>query len=70
MIDSVLHALRENPEVAIFLSIALGTWIGKVKFGKFHLGTVAGSLLMGLIIGQIDIEIPAMLKAVFCALLI
>jgi putative transport protein len=70
MIDSVLHALRENPEVAIFLSIALGTWIGKVKFGKFHLGTVAGSLLMGLIIGQIDIEIPAMLKAVFFALFI
>lgn len=70
MIDSLLHAFRDNPEIAIFLSIALGTWIGKVKFGKFHLGTVAGSLLMGLIIGQIDIEIPSMLKAVFFALFI
>lgn len=70
MIDSLLHAFRDNPEIAIFLSIALGTWIGKIKFGKFHLGTVAGSLLMGLIIGQIDIEIPSMLKAVFFALFI
>jgi putative transport protein len=70
MIDSLLHAFRANPEIAIFLSIALGTWIGKIKFGKFHLGTVAGSLLMGLIIGQIDIQIPSMMKAVFFALFI
>lgn len=65
MIDALLHAFKENPEIAIFLSIAIGTVIGRIKFGKFHLGTVAGSLLMGLIIGQIDIEIPSVLKAVF-----
>jgi aspartate-alanine antiporter len=70
MIDALIHAVRDNPEVAIFLSIALGTLVGKIKFGKFHLGTVAGSLLMGLIIGQVDIEIPSMLKAVFFALFI
>lgn len=70
MIESLLHAFRDNPEIAIFLSIALGTLIGKIKFGKFHLGTVAGSLLVGLIIGQIDIEIPSMMKAVFFALFI
>lgn len=70
MIDALLHAFKENPEIAIFLSIAIGTVIGRIKFGKFHLGTVAGSLLMGLIIGQIDIEIPSVLKAVFFALFI
>lgn len=70
MIDALLHAFRNNPEIAIFLSIALGTAVGKVKFGKFHLGTVAGSLLMGLIIGQIDIEVPSILKAIFFALFI
>lgn len=70
MIESLVHAFRENPEIAIFLSIALGTWIGRLKWGKFHLGTVAGSLLMGLIIGQIDIEVPAILKSVFFALFI
>jgi putative transport protein len=70
MIDALLNAFRENPEIAIFLSIALGTFVGKIRFGKFHLGTVAGSLLMGLIIGQIDIQIPGILKAVFFALFI
>lgn len=70
MIQALLQAFRDNPEIAIFLSIALGTMIGHVKFGRFHLGTVAGSLLMGLIIGQIDIDIPSMLKAVFFALFI
>lgn len=70
MIDSLLHAFRENPEIAIFLSIALGTLVGRLKWRRFHLGTVAGSLLMGLLIGQIDIEIPSILKAVFFALFI
>lgn len=70
MIDSFLHVLRQNPEIAIFLSIALGTFIGRLKWGRFHLGTVAGSLLMGLLIGQADIEIPSVLKAVFFALFI
>ena len=70
MIDSLLSAFRENPEIAIFLSIALGTMIGRLKWGRFHLGTVAGSLLVGLVIGQIDIEIPSILKAVFFALFI
>jgi aspartate-alanine antiporter len=70
MLDSIFHTVRENPEIAIFLSIAIGTFIGRVKFGKFHLGTVAGSLLVGLIIGQVDVEIPSILKAVFFALFI
>lgn len=70
MIDSLLHAFRENPEIAIFLSIAVGTMIGRWKWRRFHLGTVAGSLLVGLVIGQIGIEIPSILKAVFFALFI
>jgi len=70
MLDFVLHALRANPEIAIFLAIASGTMIGRIRLGKFHLGTVAGSLLMGLVIGQIGIEEPHLLKAVFFALFI
>lgn len=68
--DFVLHTFRANPELGIFLAIALGTWLGNVRWGKFHLGSVAGSLLMGLLIGQIGIAVPALLKAVFFALFI
>lgn len=65
MIDFVLHALRSNPEIAVFLAIALGVLIGRVHLGSFHLGSVAGALLMGLVIGQIGLDVPHELKSVF-----
>lgn len=70
MFDVVINVFRNHPEVAIFLSIAIGTLIGRIKLGPFHLGAVAGSLLAGLVIGQLDIAIPALLKSVFFALFI
>lgn len=70
MIEPVLDALRAHPEIAVFLAIALGVLLGRIQIGSFHLGSVAGALLMGLLIGQIGIEIPHELKAVFFALFI
>lgn len=70
MVDFIVHTFRANPELGIFLAIALGTWLGNWRIGKFHLGSVAGSLLMGLFIGQAGIEVPNLLKAVFFALFI
>ena len=34
--------LKHYPELAIFLTLAFGFWIGKFKIGKFSLGTVTG----------------------------
>lgn len=70
MIDFVVNALRSNPELAVFLSIALGVLIGRLQLGSFHLGSVAGALLMGLIIGQIGLDVPHELKSVFFVLFI
>jgi aspartate-alanine antiporter len=70
MVDFVLHVLRTNPEIAVFLAIALGVLLGRVRIGEFHLGSVAGALLMGLLIGQIGLEVPHVLKSVFFALFI
>ncbi|MFP3995485.1 aspartate-alanine antiporter [Pseudomonas capeferrum] len=70
MIEFVLHALRANPEIAVFLAIASGVLIGRIRVGSFHLGSVAGALLMGLVIGQIGLEVPHELKSVFFALFI
>ncbi|MEN0105588.1 MAG: aspartate-alanine antiporter [Pseudomonas sp.] len=70
MIDFVLHALRANPELAVFLSIALGVLLGRIQIGSFHLGSVAGALLMGLLIGQVGLEVPHELKNVFFLLFI
>lgn len=61
----VIEALRANPELAVFLTVALGFLIGRVKFGSFSLGVVVGCLLAGVLVGQLDIKVPAVVKAVF-----
>jgi len=59
MIDYIVTTLRENPELAIFLTLGLGYWLGKLRIGKFALGSVTGVLLAGVLIGQLDITISS-----------
>jgi putative transport protein len=63
--DYFVTALRQNPELAIFLAIAVGFFVGRLKIGGFTLGTVVGTLLAGVLIGQLDIKVPAIIKTVF-----
>ena len=70
MTDYLVNALRNNPEIAVFLAISLGVLIGRVRLGSFHLGSVAGALLMGLLLGQVGLEVPHVLKSVFFVLFI
>jgi putative transport protein len=63
--DYFVKALQEHQELAIFLTLAAGFFIGRIKIGSFNLGTVVGTLLAGVIIGQLDIKIPAIVKNVF-----
>jgi putative transport protein len=65
MIDYIVTTLRENPELAIFLTLGLGYWLGKLRIGKFTLGSVTGVLLAGVLVGQLDITISAQVKSVF-----
>jgi len=58
-------ALREHQELTIFLTLAVGFLIGQLRFGTFSLGTVVGTLLAGVLIGQLDIKVPATVKNVF-----
>src|SRR6478736_9931664 len=60
-----IGALRDNPELAIFLTLAIGFLIGKVKLGSFSLGIVVGTLFGGVLIGQLDVKVPAIVKTVF-----
>jgi putative transport protein len=66
--DFFVQALRNNPELAVFLTLAIGFLIGRVKFGSFSLGIVVGTLLAGVLIGQLDIKVPAIVKQIFFAL--
>lgn len=64
MIEWFVSALRSNPELALFLSIGLGFWIGSWKLGQFSLGGVTGSLLAALLVGQLNVEVPGLVKTV------
>jgi len=59
------HSFQKYPELAIFLTLASGFFVGKIKIGKFSLGSVTGVLLMGVLVGQMHITISADIKSVF-----
>lgn len=59
-----VQTLRDNPAIAIFLTLGLGFWIGKWKYKSFSLGTVTSVLLVGVLVGQLDIPISGPLKSV------
>src|SRR6516164_1428914 len=65
VVNWLVETLRQNPEIPIFLALALGFLVGGVKIGKFSLGNVTGVLLAGVLIGQLNITISANVKAVF-----
>jgi len=66
-----LHSLlNQAPEIALFLSLAGGYWIGKFQFGKFQLGGVAGALLVAVVISQVGVTIDNGIKSVLFALFI
>jgi len=44
--------LIRYPELALFLVIAAGYWIGSFRVGAFSLGPVTGVLFAGLFVGQ------------------
>src|SRR2546423_14963145 len=61
----ITTALREHPDLAVFLVLAIGFFIGRIKIGSFSLGTVVGTLLAGVAIGQLAIQVPPVVKYVF-----
>ncbi|MDE5744332.1 MAG: aspartate-alanine antiporter [Paramuribaculum sp.] len=63
--DWIVETFRNNPSIPIFLTIGLGFLLGQLKFKGFSLGTVTSVLLVGVLVGQLDIDIPGPLKTVF-----
>jgi putative transport protein len=65
MIDWFVQTLRSYPEIAIFLSLALGYYFGSFTYKGLGLGAVTATLIAAVIIGQLDIKIGSPLKPVF-----
>jgi putative transport protein len=57
--------LRSYPEIAIFLSLGIGYWVGGKSYKGFSLGAVTATLLAAIAIGQLGITVSSNVKSVF-----
>ncbi|WFU34034.1 aspartate-alanine antiporter [Bradyrhizobium brasilense] len=62
--------LKQAPEILLFLSLAIGYWIGQIHYGKFQLGGVAGSLLAAVALSLFGVSVDNGEKALLFALFI
>jgi len=65
VIAGLAEVLRKHPELAIFLTLAIGFQVGKLRLGTFTLGNVLGCLLAGVAVGQLGIVVDPTVKVVF-----
>jgi putative transport protein len=65
MIEWFFQTLRSYPEIAIFLSLALGYYFGSFTYKGLGLGAVTATLIAAVIIGQIGITVSGPLKPTF-----
>ena len=49
--------LHKYPELAVYIALAIGYWVGRFRFGGFSLGPVTGSLTAGILVGYL-FEVP------------
>src|SRR6185295_8053614 len=63
MFEWFAATLRQYPEIAIFLALGIGYYVGKFTFRGIGLGAVTSTLLAAVLIGQLGITISQPLKA-------
>lgn len=59
----IIDIFRENPVIPIFLVLGVGFWLGSLRFKSFSLGPVTATLLVGVLVGQLDIPISQDVKS-------
>jgi putative transport protein len=65
MADLAVGFLRQYPEVTFFLVLGIGYLVGKLRVGSFLLGSVAGTLLAGVALGQLGVHVSPEVKQCF-----
>lgn len=58
----LLKIITKTPLIALFITISLGYLVGKIRFRTFVLGGIAGTLLVGVVVGQIGIKLDDGIK--------
>ena len=65
MFEWFASTLRSYPEIALFLSLAIGYYVGGFAYKGFSLGAVTATLVAAVIIGQLGITISPNVKSTF-----
>jgi putative transport protein len=65
MLNWFATTLRSYPEIALFLSLAIGYYVGGFSYRGFSLGAVTSTLIAAVVIGQLGITISPNVKSVF-----
>lgn len=65
MFEWFADTLRKYPEIALFLSLAIGYYFGKFTYKGLGLGAVTATLLAAVLVGQLGIVISPNVKSVF-----
>src|SRR5262249_42984828 len=65
MLEWFAQTLRSYPEIALFLSLGIGYYVGKFTFRGIGLGAVTATLLAAVVIGQLGITISPNVKSTF-----
>src|SRR5215217_1168635 len=68
--SAIAELLRHHPELALFATLSLGYALGRLKLGPLCLGTVAATLLVGVVIGLSNVKIDPFTKTCFFYLFI
>ena len=66
--DVLVGLLRKHPEVTFFLVLGIGYLLGKLKLGKFTLGAVPGTLMTGVLVGQLGVKVSGEIMQCFLLL--
>ena len=68
--DLLKSLFDASPLIPLFLCVAIGYGIGKVQISGFQLGGTVGTLFAAIVIGQIGVEVSAVVKTLAFALFI
>ena len=67
----VQHVVASAPEIFLFLAIAIGTLLGRIRIRGFAIGATACTLVVAVLLGQLGtIVIPPLLKSIFFGLFV
>lgn len=64
----IKDTIVEHPEIAVFLALGVGFFVGKFSYRGIGLGAVTGTLLAGVVIGAVlgdDLQVDPIVKQIF-----